>query len=66
MQTFIGLLDIRGQKTISGPKTARIKISTLGGFGEGVVSYLWETSLHVFMDGALWTISSSDNCGFQN
>lgn len=69
---FIGLLDTDVQMTdfysvqmtiISGPQRGKIKIVALGGFGVCVYSHPWETSLHVFVDGALWTISSADNHG---
>lgn len=55
------LLDTGVQMTIIlGPRKGRIKIVALEGLGD---SYSWETSLHVFVDGALWTISGSDYHG---
>lgn len=44
-----------------GPHRNRIKIVALDSLEEGTVSYPQETSLHVFVDGAHWTISGADD-----
>lgn len=45
---------------ILGHHKDRIKIVALDSLGD---SYPWETSLHGFVDGALWTSSGADDHG---
>lgn len=61
---FMGLLDTIVQMTIIlGHHKDRIKIVALDSLGD---SYPWETSLHVSVDGALWTSSGAEDHGSHN